>query len=300
MKQKNLALLVMAGAVLTTSLLTVTACKKKEDAPLPQIGGYNNSNEVAATNLKAHWTFDGTQKEALSGANPTQVVAASYVTGTKGQAVALNNGYLYYTGVTGLSSVTAAFSVSAWVQVQNNLSGVNGAREVFQWATANPAAAPDQGLQNINFTLETQQYPHTAATGYDTLIIHPTYKDAGGFQDNTNNYPVTTANLVKDTSGKWIHLVITYDPSTTPYKFNIWANGVKVGNYPDRGTNAFAPSISTTAVIGGWISNVTGIGTNLQGYTLPFLGSIDEVRVYNKTLIDTEISSLYLLEKAGR
>jgi hypothetical protein len=255
---------------------------------------------VASTNLKAHWTFDGTQKEAISGANPSQAVAASYVTGTKGQAVALNNGYLYYTGVTGLSSVTSAFSVSAWVQVQNNLSGVNGAREVFQWATANPAAAPDQALQNINLTLETQQYPHTAATGYDTLIIHPTYKDASGFQDNTNNYPVSTTNLVKDTSGKWVHIVITYDPSSSPYKFNIWANGVKVGNYPDRGTATFTPSISNTAVIGGWISNVTGIGTNLQGFTLPFLGSIDEVRVYNKTLIDSEISALYQLEKAGR
>jgi hypothetical protein len=299
MKRKNLLLLLVSGAVLSASVFTISSCKKKEDVVLPPIGGYNNSNEVASANLKAHWTFDGTQKEEISGVNPTQAVAASYVTGTKGQAVALNNGYLYYTGVTGLSSVTTAFSVSAWIQVQNNLAGVNGAREVFQYVRANPSTTPNDAFGNINFSLETQQYPHTAATGYDTLIIHPTYRDqAGGLQDNTNNYPVSSTNLIKDTSGKWIHSVITYDPAT--HLFNIWANGVKVGNYPDRGTNVYTPSASTAAVIGGWISNVTGIGTNLQGFTLPFLGSIDEVRVYNKALLDTEISALYQLEKAGR
>ena len=164
--------------------------------------------------------------------------------------------------------------------------------------TANPATDPNQALQNINLTLETQQFPHTAATGYDTLIIHPTLKDATGFQDNTNNYSVTSANLVKDSSGKWIHTVITWNAAT--HIFDVWANNVKVGNFPNRGTAVFTPSASTKAVIGAWIANVTGSGVNLQGFTLPFLGSIDEVRVYNKTLTDAEISALYQLEKAGR
>jgi len=274
--------------------------KKKDDVPLPPIDGYNNSNEVAAANLKAHWTFDGTQNEAISGNAPAQVVGASYVTGIKGQGVALASGYLYYTGVTGLTSVATDFSVSAWFQVQNNLTGVNGAREVFQYVRANPSAAPNDAFGNINLTLETQQFKNTPATGYDTLIIHPTLRDqAGGLQDNTNNYAAWTAtNLVKDTAGKWIQSVITWNAAT--HVFDIWANGVKVGNYPNRGTSVFTPAASTSAVIGGWISNVTGIGVTLQGFTLPFLGSIDEVRVYNKTLTDAEIGSLYKIERAGR
>jgi hypothetical protein len=276
------------------------ACNSKDnDIVLPPIDGYNNSNEVAAANLKAHWTFDGTQNEAISGNAPAQAVGTSYVTGIKGQGVGLASGYLYYTGVTGLSAVTTDFSVSAWFQVQNNLTGVVGAREVFQYVRANPSAAPNDAFGNINFSLETQQYKNTPATGYDTLIIHPTLRDqAGGLQDNTNNFPVSPTNLVKDTSGKWIHSVITWNAAT--HKFDIWANAVKVGNYPDRGTSVFTPAASTSAVIGAWISNVTGIGVTLQGFTLPFLGSIDEVRVYNKTLTDAEIGSLYKIERAGR
>jgi hypothetical protein len=280
-------------------LIALANCNKKDDVPLPPIDGYNNSNEVAAANLKAHWTFDGTQAEAISGNAPTTVVGASYVTGIKGQGVALSSGYLYYTGVTGLTSVTSDFSVSAWFQVQNNLTGVVGAREIFQYVTANPAVDANQALQNINFTLETQQFKNTPATGYDTLIIHPTLKDATGFQDNTNNYAAWTAtNLVKDTAGKWIQSVITWNAAT--HIFDLWANGVKIGNFPNRGTAVFTPSASTKAVIGAWIANVTGSGVTLQGFTLPFLGSIDEVRVYNKTLTDAEVGSLYKIERAGR
>jgi hypothetical protein len=280
-------------------LIAFANCNKKDDVPLPQIDGYNNSNEVAAANLKAHWTFDGTQNETISGNAPTQATGAAYVTGIKGQGIGLTNGFLYYTGVTGLTSVTSDFSLSAWIQVQNNLTGVTGAREVFQWARANPSVDPNQALGNINLTLETQQFKNTPATGYDTLIIHPTFKDGGaGFQDNTNNFPVTAASLVKDTAGKWIQTVITWNATT--HKFDVWANAVKVGNYPDRGTSVFTPSISTKAIIGAFISNVTGSGVNIQGYELPFLGAIDEVRVYNKTLTDAEIGSLYKIERAGR
>ena len=274
----------------------ITSCKKKADVVLPSIGGYNNSNEVGSANLKAHWTFDGTQKEDISGVNPAQVVGASYITGIKGQGIRLTNGFLYYTGVTGLTSVTTSFSVSAWVQVQNNAGLTTGGTpsEIFQYVKASPGVNDPFG--NINFTLETGNFRNTPATGYDTLIIHPTYRDpAGGSQDNINNYPLV---LVKDTANKWIHTLITYDPAT--HLFNIWANNVKVGNFPDRGTNVYTPAATTNAVIGAWIANVTGSGVNAQGFTVPFNGAIDEVRVFNKALTDAEISALYQLEIAGR
>jgi hypothetical protein len=40
-----------ASGIIAASLLTMAACSKDEE--LPKIDGYNNSNEVAATNLKA-------------------------------------------------------------------------------------------------------------------------------------------------------------------------------------------------------------------------------------------------------
>ncbi|MDQ6755504.1 MAG: LamG domain-containing protein [Bacteroidota bacterium] len=289
----------LMGALLLT--VAITSCKSKTpDVVLPQIGGYNNSNEVAAANLKSHWTFDGSSKDDISGVSAAQTVGATYITGIKGQGVALTNGFLYYTGVTGLSSITSTtgFSVSAWFQVQNNATPTAGGfpSEVFQWVRANPSADVNNPFGNINFTLETGQFKHTVATGYDTLIIQPTFRDqTGGLQNNINNYPL---NLVRDTSGKWIHSVIQYDNTT--HLFRTWANGVKVSNFEDRGTNVFTPSTSTNAIIGAWISNVTGAGVNAQAFAVPFNGAIDEVRVFNKSLTDAEISALYQLERAGR
>src|SRR6476469_5368734 len=133
MKQRQISLIGLGSALVITAGMIFSGCDKNNDVTLPQIGGYNSSDEVASANLKAYWGFDNTQKEDKSGVTPAQVVGASYIAGRRGQAVSLNNGYLYYTGVTGLSSITGAFSVSAWFQVQNNLTGVSGAREVFQW-----------------------------------------------------------------------------------------------------------------------------------------------------------------------
>ena len=80
----------------------------------------------------------------------------------------------------------------------------------------------------------------------------------------------------------------------------MYANGVKIGNFPDRGTAVFTPSPSTSAIIGGWSTNVPALSLPEQPIFQPFNGSIDEVRLYNKTLSTDEISALYQLAKAGR
>jgi hypothetical protein len=289
---KHVSFILAGTFIFSTALTSCSKDNSTPDVPLPPIGGYSTSDSVAASNLVAYWNFDGNQNEIKSGNSPANAVGASYTGGIKGQAVKLDNGYLNYSGVTGLTSLTTDFSVSAWFQVQNDTLG---AREVFQYASANPTDA----FGNINFTLETKQYSHSPNTGYDTLIIHPTFRDEkGGLQDNTNNYPVNDTTLVKDSSGKWVHSTITWNAQS--HQFNIWANGVKIGNFPTRGTSVFTPSSSTNAIIGGWSNNVAGSGLPAQDFSIPFTGVIDQVRVYNKTLSDDEISALYQLEKAGR
>src|SRR5947207_13009131 len=73
------------------------SCKKKDTiAPPSPIGGFNNSNEVGASNLKAHWTLDGSLNESISSTAPTTSAGTSFVTGVKGQAVNLANGYILY------------------------------------------------------------------------------------------------------------------------------------------------------------------------------------------------------------
>src|SRR4051812_35914060 len=93
------------------ALLIFAGCSKKNDA-LPAIDGFNNANEVASSNLVAHWTFDGTLNEDKSKSAPTKTVGNSFVTGQKGQALNLTQGYLVYPTIAALNTANALGSVT--------------------------------------------------------------------------------------------------------------------------------------------------------------------------------------------
>ncbi|AUD04608.1 LamG-like jellyroll fold domain-containing protein [Spirosoma pollinicola] len=298
MKTRQITTWLMAGAVLST---VFTSCKKSDDtATLPSIGGYNSSNDVSSSNLLAHWTFDGTNNEAVSGMAPSKSSNASFTTGVKGQALQLSSGYLVYPTITALSSASAlgSVTVSAWVNTSNNATT---ASEIF--ALTSPTAT-DWG-QMVNLLVETGQ---KAAT-IDTLIIHGfvgqyTAGTRSG-QDNINTGDAVDAGnkfkVVKG-AGKWTHVVLKYDGSAST--IDIYANGVVVSNsnYRVRGTTGALVFPTPTQVLIGAFPNVSsGFASSAnQVWQGLFNGSIDELRVYNKALSDTDVSSLYQLELAGR
>ncbi|MFZ1333969.1 MAG: hypothetical protein WAR99_01070, partial [Saprospiraceae bacterium] len=62
---------------------SLTSCK--DDEKLPAIDGYNNSDEIAATSLKGHWTFEGNDKEVISNTASTKTYGTvTYTTGQIG------------------------------------------------------------------------------------------------------------------------------------------------------------------------------------------------------------------------
>lgn len=281
---------------------TIVSSCSKSDSPdaLPAIGGYNGSNDVASANLLAHWTFDGTNNEVISGTSPSKSTNASFIAGQKGQALQLSSGYLLYPTITSLSSATAlaSFTVSAWVNVKNN--GTT-ASEIF--ALSSPSAT-DWG-QMINFHIETGQKP----AAVDTMIVHgllgqySTGQRSG--QDNINSGDAidagNTYKIVKG-AGKWTHVVFKYDGSAST--IDIYANGVVVSNSKYRVRGTTGPLVFPTpsqVIIGGFPSIATGFASSPnQVWQALFNGSIDELRVYNKALSDTDVSYLYQLEAAGR
>ncbi|GAB3943476.1 hypothetical protein GCM10028805_09760 [Spirosoma harenae] len=298
MKTTKITAWIMAGVVMST---VFTSCKKDDGgATLPPIGGYNGSNDVAATNLLAHWTFDGTNNEDISKTAPTKSTNATFGTGVKGQALQLSSGYLLYPTITALSSASALanLTVSAWVNTSNN--GTT-ASQVF--GLASPTAS-DWG-QMINLLLETGQKKATS----DTLILHGFIGQyASGQrsgQDNVNNGGAADAGTkykVVKGAGQWVHYVFKYDGSAST--IDIYANGAVVSNsdYRVRGTTGPLVFPTPSQVLIGAFPNVnSGFASSAnQVWQGLFNGSIDEVRVYNKALSDTDISSLYQLEKAGR
>jgi len=93
--------------------------------------------------------------------------------------------------------------------------------------------------------------------------------------------------------------VLTYDYSTGV--FNNWINGVKVGNFPNRGTggNSFK-SWEPNEIFFGANYNAAGLPVSADATFAPMTGQIDEVRIYNKTFPDAHIKALYNLGKAGK
>jgi hypothetical protein len=303
MKQKNALLLLIAGSFLSLGVFTLSSCDKNNDVDLPPISGYNNSDEVGAANLKGYWSFEGNGTEAKSGTAPTSSAGVTYGTGgVRGQAASFTNGYIYYASPLAPLTTNQAFSVSAWIQVKNTQNSPTAPMNVpYQYFQS---AIPGQLFGNFNGLVEAGQFSHTS----DTLILKSIYKDLnGGTQDNLNNYGVwgTDVQAVKKAgTNQWVHVVTTYTPTGGTGNqsiFRIYADSVLVSNknFENRGTNSFKYT-ANEIIIGGWYNNIPGKTVSTDTWTVPFNGKIDEIRVYNKLLTQTEISALFQLGKANR
>jgi hypothetical protein len=287
------------------SVLVAGNCNKNDDPPLPPIGGYNNSNEVGSANLKAYWPLDGNGTESKSGTAPTSSAGVTYTTGgIKGQAGTFANGYIYFaSAVGGALTSNQPFTVSAWVQAANNQipggtpPANNHPYQYFQ------LARPAQLFGNVNLLIEAGQY----VVASDTLTFKSIYSDAGGLQDNINNYGLAGTEykvVKKGGTGQWIHVVTTYNPAGgtgTQSIFRIYADSTLVSNinFENRGANSFVYT-PHEVIIGGWYNNIPGKTVTADTWTTPFTGKIDEIRVWNKLLTQAEINALYQLGKAGR
>jgi hypothetical protein len=288
-------------ACLALVAVTATSCKKDGNPNnLPgvdpsaydgKIDGYNNTEEVFPENQIAYWSFDDTKNELKSGLAPFSSLNDSYVAaGVRGKALNLAAGFVYYKAQLGAFKTDSLknWTVSAWVKVKNN-----AAKRTMVFQIARPTIFNG----NLNVALNTQSYP---ATNDSTLRLNPTFSTNNSItgtslQDNLNN----AAGQDKVNLNNWVHMVLTYDYSTGV--FNNWINGVKVGNFPNRGTggNSFK-SWEPNEIFFGANYNAAGLPVSADASFAPMTGQIDEVRIYNKTFPDAHIKALYNLGKAGK
>ncbi|GAB4039877.1 hypothetical protein [Spirosoma jeollabukense] len=305
MKTRQISAWVLAGVVMST---VFTSCSKSDDntATLPPIGGYNSSNDVASTNLLAHWTFEGTQNELISSTAPSKTYGTvSYTTSLTagaGQALNVTSGAVVYPEIAKLNTAGAlgSYTLSMWVNVKNNGKS-NGFTSFFGLF---PMAKKD-AFGNLSAGAETGQFAPSAAA--DTLVLKANYSSllADGSFNGQDNRPDPRGKPpvgVFKGAGVWSHFVIRFDPST--HLLQIFANGQSIGAYNDRGVNTVALNMMTPcqAIIGSLAGSEVGF-TNagpLPSYTSLGTFAIDNIRVYNKALSDGDIGSLYQLESAGR
>ena len=252
-----------------------------------KIDGYNSSDEIFPQNLVAYWSFDDTKNELKTGIAPTSSANDSYIDGgVKGKALRLNAGYVYYATQFPQFKTDSlkSFTISHWVQILNN-----GSKRTMTFQLARPGMFTG----NINLHLNTQSFP---ASNVDVLRIQPTFATVGGgTQDNLNN------NLSPQIGAdKWTHILLTYNG--TSGVFNIWADGVKVGGFPNRGVgnNLFKSYEPNEVIIGSNYNGIPGKEVSTNVSIAPMTGNIDELRIYDIVLPDAHIKSLYNLGRANK
>lgn len=251
-----------------------------------KIDGYSSSAEIFPESLIAYWSFDDTKNELISGTAPGSTANDSYVAdGIKGKALNLNAGYLYFPTQFQRFKTDSlkSFTISAWIRMQNN-----GSKKTMLFQLARPGIFTG----DINFILNTNANPASNTN----LVIQPTFTTVGGgTQDNLNNALYPTIG-----TARWTHVLLTYDG--TSGVFNIWADAVKIGGYPNRGTgnNLFKSYEPSEVIIGANYNGIPGKSVSADASFAPMTGQVDEIRIYNKSLGDAYIRALYNLGKAGK
>jgi hypothetical protein len=280
-----------------TSTLFISSCKKdKDDVTLPPIGGYNNSDEIAATNLVAKWSFENNiddSKASVTGGSSSNI---SYIAGAKGQAWKGSiDGYSVFTNpgtlLPALQSVTVAF----WV---NTTIHTDGAKGLFVLSDTSSWIGNLFVLQESGIIGEDSVRFKFKFDNWDA----PSWKEQ--WIDLSGQYKVAAI------TGKWAHLAFSYDGITS--KFYAYVNGVKMV-LPDSFTNRYGSDPLTggtalgnlkfqaaTKFVFGAYQNMVGVGGAPDAWMKNYDGGLDEFRIYNKSLSDTDVNSLYELEKAGR
>lgn len=313
MKTNQHSVWIIAGLLAGTTILG--SCSKSDSTPpLPAIGGYNSSSDVASTNLVAYWPFDGNfteTKQSLTGTNN----GASFTTGVNGQGQAYQgkgSSNVFFsnpgTAFSGLKSVT----VSAWL--------AEPTQPVNNTATSYVAG---QGAQGVFFVYDQSgsawNLLHFNVEPFrnDTLRVHAGFNNTGAPEYQGIVPEGLLSGSVK--ANTWTHVVMTYDGNSSTYTLykngnpvpvaSAWGSGTPTqiwtnGNKTTAMGNLTFKSPPAGIVIGAFPQAVTptinsGIG-GPQPWSGNFQGAIDNLRVYNKALSQTEIGSLYQLEGAGR
>lgn len=299
LKSKAMRMLPLAIA------LAVGSCTKVETDddfvpgdPPPVPGGYVNSSEVAAANLLAYWSFNGTNNETKSNVAGV-AINTSFVPGIKGQGLRFNAGYVLYPTITALSSANAvaSVSVSLWVNIANN--GTQASQ--FFCLTQTPAVQSDW-LAILNVAAETGRPAASQNITFHSWIgNYSTGSRRGG--DNINDFGVVgTDYQLAPVANKWAQYIMRYDGAAET--IDLFCNNIRVSNNNFRKRTGLGPLVSPVpnqVLLGGFPNVTTGFNlSGAQSWQALLTGTIDELRVYNKALSDAEISALYQLERQGR
>jgi hypothetical protein len=254
--------------------------------PVFSISGYAAVDEIEPSSLVAYWSFDGDANETISG-NASATSQTTIVNGFKGQAVnfnANNPSWLTYEAgeaITGLQS----FTISFWVNPTFVDNDANNSNDGIIGLVG--LSNPDRFWGNIEWFIENNSNP-------DAAIIKVIL---------TNNNAVETDIVVNSYKGlfdNWTNHTLTYDAATSTLSYYINGSRLATKTTPWTGPIAF---VNSGPMVMGTVQFQTSPSLTNHGpedWASHLTGAIDEVRIYNKALSETDINALVVLQGKGK
>lgn len=262
--------------------LLIVSCQKKFDpksyAPAQTFGGYSASNEIAPTDLVAHFSFESSLVDSISNTSATGT-GTTYNTGIKGKALQIGlNNYALFTPTTAIKNLQS-MTLTYWVNTAINTAGI---QEPICFANSG------QFWSNLDMFFDGQ----TAASS--VFKIH-------AFGNSGNSEAWLTNWSLASPWNAWIHIALTYDMTSETFVF--YANGAQIGSSVQSGFGA--PNFANVpSIVFGTIQFQTNpsltSGATSQSWASFLLGELDEVRIYDKALGASDVKALYQLENLGK
>lgn len=315
-----------SALLLSTLLFSCEDSIDKDNPPVPyaDIGGYQNSDEIASSNLVAKLSFENNLNDSqnnITGGIPTNV---GYVAGVKGNAYDGSSSEMRYAIADATSAITSLnnFTISFWMKSANTVDPATpgqgkGAQGIFT------IVRPAEFWGGINVFIEN---PDVANPDRIRLKL--------GVENSRAGVQWKGQGVIMNIDGQknnWIHVTLSYNSSTS--RVSCYLNGEPAANLtgfayaPASGLQGSAPWYASDP---GDINNSSGAaqgygelqmtGTNgkvvfgshqfetvppqnngtQQDWATSFAGQLDEFRIYNTALSSAEVIALYKLEKDNR
>jgi hypothetical protein len=265
--------------------LIFTSCQKQVDVTSASANSTNSNtnntnfgvssavtSETIKQGLLAYYTFSGNAIDASGNANDGIVYGAKLVADRHGNA---SSAYSFasatannYIEINTLHSNLVTYSVSGWFQKAS--TSVNNGGTIF--AGDHPTSGPG----DLNFAIAPTNSAEWNAKNQTNISVGIT----------TETVPNKSTNY---SDGVWHSFVVTFNASTgslAPANFQIYIDGFLVptqGLYKSLLTQDSAPVNSSVLPI---------ILGNSQGQNNAFPGSLDDVRVFNRVLNQSEVTFL--------
>lgn len=248
-----------------------------------------NPSKVAASNLVAYFSFDGNANEGIASITPKTETGVTYVAGRRGKCLqGADNGYILYDlPATSKIRTLKGFALAMWFKNEQIPAEVAPTPMIFQVTNDN-----DLFWGNISLCMDRSG---SAEAPSEELNMKTTFRKDG--VDWANQFVGFTNAAYQ--ANRWFHVIYQYDNVASAY--NVYVNGIKIttdegiinrlqcADGPAFGDlNFVAPS---QLVIGGWMPKIANGATDeWMGW---FKGNMDEVRLYDRALTDTEAKELY-------